>query len=64
MPVAFIDWDSAGPVSPLADLADAAWTFVPLAPPEQLTEAGFDPLPRPRAGAQHDRGSRPTGERR
>jgi aminoglycoside phosphotransferase (APT) family kinase protein len=45
MPVPFIDWDSAGPVSPLADLADAAWTFVPLAPPEQLTEAGFDPLP-------------------
>ena len=31
--VAFIDWDSAGPVSPLDDLADAAWTFVPLAPP-------------------------------
>jgi hypothetical protein len=45
MPVAFIDWDSAGPISPLADLADAAWTFVPLAPPEQLIEAGFDPLP-------------------
>jgi hypothetical protein len=45
IPVAFIDWDSAGPVSPLADLADAAWTFVPLAPPEQLAEAGFDPLP-------------------
>jgi hypothetical protein len=40
IPVAFIDWDSAGPVSPLADLADAAWTFVPLAPPEQLAEAG------------------------
>ena len=45
IPVAFIDWDSAGPVSPLADLADAAWTFVPLAPPGQLTEAGFNPLP-------------------
>jgi Phosphotransferase enzyme family len=45
IPVAFIDWDSAGPVSPLADLADAAWTFVPLAPPRQLTEAGFNPLP-------------------
>ena len=43
--VAFIDWDSAGPVSPLDDLADAAWTFVPLAPPRQLIEAGFDPLP-------------------
>jgi aminoglycoside phosphotransferase (APT) family kinase protein len=45
MPVAFIDWDAAGPIEPLADLASAAWTFVPLAPPEQLTEAGFGPLP-------------------
>jgi hypothetical protein len=45
IPVAFIDWDSAGPVGPLADLAAAAWTFVPLAPPEQLAEAGFGPLP-------------------
>jgi hypothetical protein len=45
IPVAFIDWDSAQPVDPLADLADAAWTFVPLAPPGQLIEAGFDPLP-------------------
>lgn len=45
MPVAFIDWDAAQPIEPLADLAAAAWTFVPLAPPEQLAEAGFDPLP-------------------
>ena len=45
VPVAFIDWDSAGPVDPLADLAAAAWTFVPLAPPGQLAEAGFDPVP-------------------
>ena len=45
IPVAFIDWDSAGPVSPLDELADAAWTFVPLAPPRQLLEAGFEPLP-------------------
>jgi hypothetical protein len=44
-PVGFIDWDSAGPADPLADLAAAAWTFVPLAPPGQLAEAGFDPLP-------------------
>ncbi len=43
--VAFIDLDSAHPVNPLADLAGAAWTFLPLAPPEQLLEAGFDPLP-------------------
>jgi aminoglycoside phosphotransferase (APT) family kinase protein len=27
MPVAFIDWDSAGPVDPLADLAAAVWTL-------------------------------------
>lgn len=45
LPVAFIDWDSAGPVQPIADLAAAAWAFVPLAPPEQLAQAGFDPLP-------------------
>lgn len=45
MPVAFIDWDAAQPIEPLADLANAAWTFVPLAPPEHLAEAGFDPLP-------------------
>lgn len=45
MPVAFIDWDAAQPVDPLADLAGAAWTFVPFAPPGQPAEAGFDPLP-------------------
>ena len=45
IPIAFIDWDAAQPVNPLADLAGAAWTFVPLAPPGQLAEAGFDPLP-------------------
>jgi hypothetical protein len=44
-PVAFIDWDAAKPVDPLTDLAVAAWRFVPLAPPRQLAEAGFDPLP-------------------
>jgi hypothetical protein len=66
IPVAFIDWDSAGPVDPLADLAAAAWTFVPLAPPEQLAEAGFDPLPGPAGPAAHVRGrlrpSRPEGD--
>jgi aminoglycoside phosphotransferase (APT) family kinase protein len=45
VPVAFIDWDSAGPVDPMVDLAAAAWAFVPLAPPGQLREAGFDPVP-------------------
>ncbi|MFG1609675.1 phosphotransferase [Actinoplanes sp. NPDC049265] len=45
VPVAFIDWDAAGPVSPLVELAAAAWEFVPLGPPEQLRQAGFDPLP-------------------
>jgi len=45
VPVAFIDWDAAGPVEPLVDLAAAAWEFVPLLAPEQLREAGFDPVP-------------------
>jgi len=45
LPVAFIDWDAASPIDPLTDLATAAWAFVPLAPPEQLREAGFDPVP-------------------
>jgi Phosphotransferase enzyme family len=33
VPVAFIDWDSAGPIDPALDLAAAAWAFVPLARP-------------------------------
>jgi aminoglycoside phosphotransferase (APT) family kinase protein len=45
VPVAFIDWDGAGPVDPVVELAAAAWAFVPLAPPDQLREAGFDPVP-------------------
>jgi Phosphotransferase enzyme family len=45
IPVAFIDWDAAQPVDPLADLAEAAWTFIPLAPPGHLAEADFDPFP-------------------
>lgn len=42
LPVAFIDWDSAAPATALADLASAAWAFVPLAPARQLEEAGFE----------------------
>jgi aminoglycoside phosphotransferase (APT) family kinase protein len=45
IPAGFIDWDGAQPVDPLVDLAGAAWAFVPLAPPEQLSEAGFSPVP-------------------
>ncbi len=45
IPVAFIDWDAAQPVDPIDDLAAAAWTFVPLVPPDQLREPGFDPVP-------------------
>lgn len=44
VPVAFIDFDAAGPVDPLLDLAAAAWAFVPLAPSSQLMQAGFDPV--------------------
>jgi hypothetical protein len=40
----------------LDDLRDATsrrrWTFVPLAPPRQLREAGFDPLPDLPAGRE------------
>jgi Ser/Thr protein kinase RdoA (MazF antagonist) len=45
VPVAFIDWDAAGPREPLVDLAAAAQAFVPLAPEERLRQAGFDPAP-------------------
>jgi Ser/Thr protein kinase RdoA (MazF antagonist) len=45
LPVAFIDWDAAGPVDPVVEVAAAAWEFVPLGPPAQLREAGFDPVP-------------------
>jgi hypothetical protein len=44
-PVAFIDFDGARPEAPLTDLGSAAWAFVPLAPPWQLRQAGFDPVP-------------------
>src|SRR5262249_56293758 len=41
----FVEGAAAQPVDPVADLAAAARTFVPLAPPGQLAEAGFDRLP-------------------
>jgi Phosphotransferase enzyme family len=44
IPVAFIDWDSAGPVDPLADLAAAAWTFVELRAPAQAAAAAGEPV--------------------
>ena len=44
LPAGFIDWDAAAPATPLADLAAAAWAFVPLAPAAQLLEAGFIPM--------------------
>jgi phosphotransferase family enzyme len=53
LPVGFIDWDAARPATALADLAAAAWSFVPLAPASQLIEAGFDdPGVMPRRFAQ------------
>ncbi|GIF75040.1 phosphotransferase [Asanoa siamensis] len=48
LPVAFIDWDAAGPREPLVDLAAAAKAFVPLEPDHRLREV--DPVP--------DRGAR------
>jgi len=45
VPAAFIDFDSAGPVDPVDELAAAAWNFVPLEPGRRLREAGFDPPP-------------------
>lgn len=44
VPVAFIDWDAAGPRTAVMDLAAAAREFVPLLPERQLREAGFDPV--------------------
>jgi hypothetical protein len=41
-PVAFIDFDSARPDTPLLDLAWAAWHFVPLADAGTARTLGFD----------------------
>ncbi|AGZ42561.1 type 11 methyltransferase [Actinoplanes friuliensis DSM 7358] len=39
MPVAFIDWDLAGPGLPVQDLAHVCWQFVPLGPGADVAEA-------------------------
>jgi len=41
VPVAFIDFDSARPDTPLLDLAASAWHFVPLAEAETAAVLGF-----------------------
>lgn len=41
LPVAFIDWDGAGPDEPEIEAARSAWWFVPLAPPEYCLGMGF-----------------------
>ncbi|MEQ7006736.1 phosphotransferase [Actinopolymorpha sp. B17G11] len=45
-PTAFIDWDLAGPAPALADVAHAAWSFVPLYPDEVCVRIGLPVLPR------------------
>ncbi len=45
-PVAFIDWDLAGPAPLLADVAHAAWTFVPLYTDDDCRRVGRPPEPR------------------
>ncbi len=47
-PVAFIDWDLAGPAAPGWDLAHAAWQFVPLVDDEGCRRRGWsEPPDRP-----------------
>jgi hypothetical protein len=43
--IAFIDWDTIRPDDPLLNLADAAWTFVPLADEEYLLGTGWEEPP-------------------
>jgi len=49
-PVAFIDWDLAGPAEPLSDIAHAVIYFVPIGPDEDVEAAGV-----PDAGARRGR---------
>ena len=58
MPVGFIDWDTTQPVDPLADLPAAAWTFGPLAPPDQHAACGSG---RSRQPSWPGRPARPAG---
>lgn len=48
-PVAFIDWDLAGPADPLTEIAHALLYFVPICPDEDAEAAGV-PHPRGRGG--------------
>ena len=45
-PVAFIDWEMAGPGEPLTDLASAACFWVPVASDERAAELGLAPARR------------------
>lgn len=47
-PVAFIDWDYAGPGLPVWDLAYAAWSFIPLYDDEYAQRHGYSTAPRGR----------------
>ena len=44
--VGWIDWELAGPGVPLSDLANAAWTAIPLCPDEATVRLGFEWAPR------------------
>lgn len=44
-PVAFLDWDLAGPAPPEWDLAQAAWQFVPLSDDRGCAEHGWTQPP-------------------
>lgn len=44
-PVAFIDWDAAGPGPPILDLAHLAYSFVPMYHDDLCRAVGLDPPP-------------------
>jgi Phosphotransferase enzyme family len=44
-PVAFIDWDSAGPSDPLVEFGRAAWHFVPLGTASYFEASDFSSTP-------------------